>query len=48
MQLSPEAREARRQYLKEWRKRNPEKVKQHTRDYWERKAREMKENGKRD
>lgn len=48
MQLSPEAREARRVYLREWRKRNPEKVKQHIRNFWERKARKMKENGKSD
>lgn len=38
MALSQAAREARRQYAKEWRKNNPDKVKQHQQRYWERKA----------
>lgn len=28
------AREAQRQYLRQWRKRNPEKVKKYNREYW--------------
>ena len=31
-------RELRRKYLREWRKRNPEKVRQYNRDYWIRRA----------
>lgn len=36
--LSPEAKEARKKYHKEWAARNPEKVKEATRRFWERKA----------
>lgn len=36
--LSSEALELRRQYLREWRKRHPEKVKGYNRSYWERQA----------
>lgn len=36
--LSPEAREARKKYQREWREKNPEKVKEATRRFWERKA----------
>lgn len=36
--LSPEAKEARRKYHKEWAAKNPEKVKEAIRRYWERKA----------
>lgn len=43
--LSPEAREARRKYQKEWREKNPEKVKEATRRFWERKAQAGKEAG---
>lgn len=28
----------RRKYLREWRKKNPEKVRQYNREYWQRKA----------
>lgn len=41
LELSPKAEEARREYFRQWRKRNPDKVKKHARDYWERKAREL-------
>ena len=37
-ELSPEAQEARRKYQKEWREKNPDKVKEATRRFWERKA----------
>lgn len=32
------AREARNKYMREWRRKNREKVKQYQRKYWERKA----------
>lgn len=41
--LSEEAKEARRAYLRKWRRENPEKVKEQKRRYWERKAQEMRE-----
>ena len=31
-------RELQREYLRAWRKKNPDKVKQYSRTYWERKA----------
>ena len=46
MKMSKEAREARNAYFREWRKNNPEKVKQHLQRYWERKAEQMQDNGK--
>ena len=45
-QLSEEALQARRDYVNNWRKNNPEKVKQYRRNYWERKAAEMKSEDK--
>ena len=36
--LSPQAREERRKYYREWRRKNPDKVRKHLNDYWERKA----------
>ena len=36
--LSPEAKEARRKYHKEWAAKNPDKVRENNRRYWERKA----------
>lgn len=36
--MSNEARELRNKYLREWRKKNKEKVEKHRHDYWERKA----------
>ncbi|NLD33159.1 MAG: hypothetical protein GX662_13040 [Trichococcus flocculiformis] len=40
-QLSEEARKARNEYYREWRKKNPEKVKQAQENYWKKKAKEM-------
>jgi len=37
-ELSPEAKEARRKYHKDWAAKNPDKVREATRRYWERKA----------
>jgi hypothetical protein len=38
MELSEQAKEAKRQYHRDWQKRNPEKVKQHQVNFWEKKA----------
>jgi hypothetical protein len=37
-ELSDKAREIKNAYLKEWRRKNPERSKKHMADYWERKA----------
>jgi len=37
-ELSEQAKEARNNYLRKWRRRNPEKHKQHIANYWERRA----------
>lgn len=42
--ISKEAREAKNKYYREYRKKNPEKVKKYIADYWERKANENKSN----
>lgn len=36
--LDERAAALRRQYIREWRKRNPEKVRQYNQDYWIRRA----------
>ena len=36
--ISEAAREAQRAYYREWRKKNPDKVREMNRRYWERKA----------
>ena len=36
--ISPEAKQKEREYLRQWRKKNPEKVRQYNVNYWERKA----------
>lgn len=38
MKLSKEAREARNEYMREWRRKNKDKVKKHQETYWERQA----------
>jgi len=44
-QLEELAREKQREYLREWRKKNPDKVKEYNQRYWRRRAiRELKEN----
>ena len=40
-ELSNQAKEAQRAYLREWRRKNPEKVQENNRRYWERKAQQM-------
>ena len=48
-QLEELAREIQREYLREWRKRNPDKVKEYNERYWRKKALEMlKESKKKD
>lgn len=36
--MSAEAKAARNAYLREWRKKNPNKVRQHQENYWQRQA----------
>ena len=43
LNLSDAAKRARAEYMREWRKANPEKVKQNNKSYWERRAREMQQ-----
>ncbi len=44
-ELSPEAKELRRLYAKAWRAKNPDKVRENNRRYWERKAHQQLETG---
>ena len=41
--LSQEAKEARNAYYREWRKKNPEKMKRYQENYWKKKAQKMQE-----
>lgn len=43
--MNEQAREAQRQYMKLWRERNRDKVKEHNRRYWEKKAQQMQQTG---
>lgn len=43
MAMTPEARAARAKYMREWRKRNPEKQREYDAKKWERKAAKSKE-----
>ena len=38
MEIKEKAAELRRAYMKDWRKRNKERTRKYTQDYWERKA----------
>lgn len=40
IELSESAREAKREYYRQWRKRNPDKKRESDRRYWEKKAHE--------
>ena len=42
-ELQEAARQACNEYCREWRKRNPEKVRERNRRYWEKKARQKLE-----
>lgn len=41
--LTDAAREAQREYMREWRRKNPDRVREKNKRYWERKAAERKE-----
>lgn len=41
--MTEEAKKAKNEYMKQWRKKNPDKVKANTARYWEKKARERME-----
>lgn len=41
MAMSEAARKAKTEYMRQWRKNNPDKVKAHRESYWERKGAEM-------
>lgn len=43
MGMSDEAKQVRKDYIKKWRKNNPERVKKYNKNYWEKKAKELKE-----
>lgn len=40
------AREEKNKYLREWRKKNPDRVREYNRRYWRKKAAEKKKEGK--
>lgn len=41
--MDEQARKAQRIYMREWRRKNPDKVRENNRRYWERKAKKMPE-----
>ncbi len=41
MELSESAKKSRAEYFREWRKRNPDKVRENNRRYWERQAQKL-------
>lgn len=43
MAMSEEAKQVQRDYMNNWRRNNPEKVKEYNKTYWENKAKELKE-----
>ena len=44
--MTPEAKQKKREYHIQWRKKNPDKVRQYNANYWERKANEPKSSDK--
>lgn len=42
--VSDAARMAQREYARQWRRKNPDKVREKNRRYWERKAKQLQEN----
>ena len=44
--MTPEAKQKQREYTNQWRKKNPDKVRQYRVNYWERKANEQKSSDK--
>lgn len=45
MAMTPEARAARAEYKREWRKRNPDKVRAQAERYWQRRAERQRAEG---
>lgn len=43
--MTDAAREAQRAYMREWRKKNPERVREKNKRYWEKRARRSQESG---
>ena len=43
MALTPEAKAARAKYMREWRKKNPQKQREYAERQWEKKAQQAKE-----
>lgn len=41
--MTEAAKEARREYIRQWRKRNPDKMRRYAEAHWERKAQQTKE-----
>lgn len=46
MALSEEARKARNKYMREWKKKNPDKVRRYNERMWEKKAKQLEEQKK--
>ncbi len=46
--MESSARLARREYMRQWRARNKDKVKTHQDRYWENKAKKLKREGRKD
>lgn len=44
-EISEQARVAQREYLREWRRKNPDKVRENNRRYWERKTQQAASEG---
>ena len=44
--MTPEKKQKQREYTNQWRKKNPDKVRQYRVNYWERKANEQKSSDK--
>ena len=43
LMLADEARKLQRDYIRDWRRRNPDKVRKYNQDYWNRKVQQRKE-----
>ena len=43
--MNGKAKKARREYLKQWRQKNPERIRKYTETYWTKKAEEMEKQG---
>lgn len=41
--MSEAAKQAQREYMNNWRKNNPEKVKRYNKKYWEKRAKELED-----